>query len=380
MILKYKYILLFAVIFPTISTAQPAGQKQARTLALQGNLPEALFAYAQLAKKVPDNTAILMEYAYVLAQSGLSEVALRHLDRAKLLGAGDDYYFYAAQILASAGHPALAETFRETGVNNIPAWLTSSNPSLQPSPQSQTAISNPDSLYDRANYLAANGMYLQSLTLLQALTEQYQNVYYPYISASIVLEKLQLFDEAAATLEKSIALMSTVEGDTVVGNALSAFTAHVSKLKQQGAPASSGASFLEKIKNKYHPRFMLYAGGMYASSYLSFNSRFGMYLSNSTSAAVDFGIAGSGGSASFNLALSGYRRFGMFVGGAGFSGQFGSVTVFNFRLTSGLSLLNKKGTTSTDIFLNMDIPLQTGAVTTFGVSVGRSFYFGKRKK
>jgi hypothetical protein len=41
--------------------------------------------------------------------------------------------------------------------------------------------------------------------------------------------------------------------------------------------------------------------------------------------------------------------------------------------------MNKKGTASFDIFLDGKVPLKKGYSTLMGLSIGRSFYFGKRK-
>jgi hypothetical protein len=195
----------------------------------------------------------------------------------------------------------------------------------------------------------------------------------------VAWEKLGKYGKAAQELGSCIELMrqETEETkDSTIISALPAFEDHLLDLQQQVAVQPSS---LKKFIDEYHPQTMLYAGGMYANEYFSLNSRFGMFLSNSWNAAADLGIAGSsGGNTYLNLGLSAYGRWKFLVGGAGLSGQFGENSTFNFRLTSGLSFFNKEKSRSFDVFFNVDIPLQKEAITTYGLSIGRSFYFGKR--
>jgi hypothetical protein len=125
---------------------------------------------------------------------------------------------------------------------------------------------------------------------------------------------------------------------------------------------------------------MLYAGGMYSSSFISLNSRFGVFLSDSWNAGADLGVSGNSDAVYANLGLSIYERWKFLVGGLGFSGQFGESNTFNFRSTIGFSFFNKKKSRSFDIFITSDIPLIKDAKTTYGISIGRSIYFGKRDR
>jgi tetratricopeptide (TPR) repeat protein len=382
--MRKNILFLLLVVMTTVPLSLQAqrsvSQGQAREFVLYGHIQEAIIAYAQLVEKEPDNTMVLMEYAYALARDGMFEGALMHLDRAKLLGAGNEYYFYVAQTLTLMGRELLATAFRTIGDNAVPTWLRAANlPAARQSPPIRINNDDDDTAYERANTLAAKGMFLQSLVLLQELTDKYPASYFPYLSASITLENLKLFDKAAESLEKSITLINEtlkVKDDAELRDALPAFGTHLAALKQK---ATVQPSSLKKKINEYHPQTMLYVGGMYSNSFFSLNSRFGVFMSNSWNAAADLGIAGGSGSTYANLGLSTYGRWHFLVGGAGFSGQFGESTTFNFRLTSGVSIFNKSRNRSFDIFFNVDIPLQEEAITTYGLSIGRSFYFGKRK-
>jgi tetratricopeptide (TPR) repeat protein len=374
---RKSIIILIAafVVFPVLLSAQKTiSQKQAREFIRQGNIQEAIIGYARLASIYPDNTTILMEYAYALALGNIPDGALMYLDRAKLLGAGNEYYFYTAQTLSLMGHKGLADVFRKTKVTDAPVWL-STNTAL-PERSSPVKI-NSDSAhiaYSRANKLAADGLHLQSIVLLLELISEYPDIYFPYLTASIVFENMNLYDKAAELLEKSITLINEalkIKEDAELKDALPALTAHLTSLKQQT---------YRKQKEKYHPQIMVYGGGMYSSQFVSVNARSGVFLSNSMNAALDLGISGGGGNTFVNLGLSAYERWKFLVGGLGFSAQFGETTVYNFRSTVGFSFLHKNGNRSVDLFLNIDVPMQKDAKTVYGISIGRSFYFGKRKR
>ncbi|MDR1169460.1 MAG: hypothetical protein LBK97_01330 [Prevotellaceae bacterium] len=378
-------ILLLAVTtaVPFLLSAQrPVTQNQAREYILQGKMQEAIIAYAQLSSKDAGNTAILMEYAYSLALGGIPEGALMYLDLAKQSGAGSEYYFYAARVLELMGHKSLAASFRATG-GNAPSWLYDSRADHLMRQSSSVRINRDEdsTAYKRANTLAAKGMYLQSLVLLQELIDRYPDLYLPYLSASITLENLQLFDRAAESLKKSIALINETlkRGyDADLSDALPAFNAHLEGLKQKQKTPGQGRSLVTSIKNANNLRTMLYAGGMYSNSFVSFNSRFGVLFSDSWNAAADLSVSGSSGNIYAGLGLSAYERWNFLVGGLGFSGQFGESSSFNVRATLGLSFFNKKKSRSFDVFFTMDIPLVEGAKTIYGLSIGRSIYFGKR--
>jgi len=125
---------------------------------------------------------------------------------------------------------------------------------------------------------------------------------------------------------------------------------------------------------------MLYAGGMFSSSYTSFNSRFGLYLSNSFNASLDLGIWGNSDATYFNMGVSGYQRLGkVFVLGLGVNEQVGGGTgVFSIKPTAGLSFVNKQRNASWDFFFDLYCPLKKDVGIKYGFSVGRSLYFGKR--
>jgi tetratricopeptide (TPR) repeat protein len=378
-----KNILFLLAVLTVISLSLQAqrdvSQSQVREFIVQGKIQEAIVGYAQLVSKEPDKTAVLMEYAYALARGGMFEGALMYLDRARLLDVGNEYYFYAAQTMALMGRESLAVAFMKTGGNVVPAWLQTANLSL-PHQSSPVYINkdDDDTAYERANTLAAKGMFLQSLALLQELIDKYPTAYFPYLSISITLENLRLFDKAAESLEKSITLINDtlkIKDDAELRNALPAFNAHLTELKQKSTIQSSSLK-----KSKFRPQIMLYGGGMYANKYFSFNARCGVFLAQSLSAALDFSLGGGEGSVSSTIGLTAYYRYKFLVGGSGFNLNIAKDnTGCNWRFTGGFSFLNGSGNQSTDIFVSIDIPLRAEAMVTTSISIGQSFYFGKRK-
>jgi hypothetical protein len=382
MIRKYKYLLFFLLCS---SLAFSQSHQSARNFIVQGKTSEAIVEYALLAPQAPVKTEILLEYAYALALGGMTEFALIYVDRANHLGGGADFPFYASQVLSLAGLDSLAAEFW-TDAEKAPGWIAPYYKKLYERHEQQFNFEmfDANSIYIRAEQFADQGMFLQAIVLYEDVKffiEGYNNEFLPYIGSSVAWEQLGKYDKAARELSAGIALMryETEEThDSTIISALPAFTSHLDGLKQR-ATVQRKQSILGKFKEKYHPKTMLYAGGMYTSSIFSFNSRFGVFLADSRNAAADLGISGGGGSTYVNLGLSMYERWEVLVGGIGLSGQFGESAAVSIRFTSGLSFFNKQRNRSTDIFITTDVPFQKNAKTIYGISVGRSFYFGKRK-
>ncbi|MDR1198997.1 MAG: hypothetical protein LBK94_08330 [Prevotellaceae bacterium] len=381
---KLKYLLPL-LLCSTLAFSQ--SQKSARNFVALGKIGDAIVEYALLAPKASSGKAeIMLEYAYALALGGMTENALVYIDRANFLGGGADFPFYASQVLSLAGLDSLAAEFW-TDAEKAPGWIAPYYKKLygQHEQQFNFETFDPDSVYLRANQIAGQGMFVQAVVLYEDVKffiEGYDNEFLPYVSASVVWEKLGKYGKAARELSTGIALMQqeTEETqDSTVIAALPAFESHLNGLRQQ-ATVQGRQSILGKLREKYNPKTMLYIGGMYSGSFFSFNSRFGVFIADSWNAAADLGISGGGGSTYVNLGLSVYERWKFLVGGIGLGGQFGKSTSLNVRFTSGLSFFNKTKNRSTDIFLTTDIPLRKDAKTTYGISIGRSFYFGKRKE
>jgi hypothetical protein len=380
---KYKYLLLL-LLCSTLAFSQ--SQKSARDFVVQGKISDAIIEYALLAPKASFGKAeIMLEYAYALALGGMTENALMYIDRANFLGGAADFPFYASQVLSLAGLDSLAVELWNSA-EKAPDWIAPYYKKLYGQHEQQFSFEtfDPDLIYLRAGQMAAQGMFLQALVLYEDVKffiEGYNNEFLPYISSSVAWEKLGKYGKAARELSTGIALMQQeteeMQDSTIIA-ALPAFNDHLHRLKQQAAAQSNSSTF-EKLKEKYHPQTMLYAGGMYSNSFFSLNSRFGVFIADSWNAAADLGIAGGGGSTYVNLGLSVYDRWKFLIACLGLSGQLGESSSFNLRGTFGLSFFNKMKSRSFDVFFTYDLPLVEGAKTIYGISIGRSFYFGKRK-
>jgi hypothetical protein len=380
-----KIIVVVFLLCSSLAFSQ--SQRVARSLVIQGKIDDAITGYARLAPEASGKTEILLEYAYALALGGMTENALMYVDRANLLGGGTDFSFYASQVLSLAGLDSLAAEFW-TGAEKVPAWIEPFYQKFneQYERQSEFEFIDADSTFSRADQLAARGLFFQALVLYEDVkffVEGYENEFLPYISSSVVWEKLGKYGKAARELSMSMELMRQTAGEqgeqsSTIMSALPAFENHLQALRQKAAAASDPSAF-KKLVNEFRPQTMLYAGGMYANSYVSLNSSFGVFLAPAFSAAFDLGLSGGGGSVSVNTGLNGYYRYKFLVGGSGLNLNIAQSTTLNWRFTGGFSFLNKAGNRSTDIFVSFDVPFSSNASTMTGISIGRSFYFGKRE-
>jgi len=125
---------------------------------------------------------------------------------------------------------------------------------------------------------------------------------------------------------------------------------------------------------------MAYTGGMIAPSLVTINGKIGYYLSGASNASFDFGVTQASGSTSLNLGLSGYFRKNVLVAGAGLLMNSGNGTsLLSVKISLGISFINKSQTSGLDVFIDGTAGLKKGSLTTIGLSIGKSMYFGKRK-
>ena len=351
-----------------------------RSLILAGQIPKAIQAYAQLVGKDETNSALLSEYAYALALGGVYEGALMNLDRAKLFGAfSAKDNFYAGQVFALMGYnrPA-AELLTQC---SVPKWIYRKYDEFYKNYKSNSLMTQGNSLknsFNRANYLASYGMNYQSIALYERILTENSDVYLFHAGYSIPLEKAGLNKLASDELQTGILLMGN---DSELNEAKQAFNQRLAQLKQQPENASTEEQpELIKTATKFRPQTMLYVGGMFSENYTSFNSRFGAYFSNSSNCSLNLGISGTSTTTNFNVGFSGYQRIGnVLILGLGLNDQIGgSSNVLSIVPSLGFSFINSEKNSSWDVFFNLYSPLQEGASTIFGISIGKSFYWGKR--
>lgn len=356
--------------------------ENARSLIVTENFSSAIGVYAQLVLK--DTTSVVMnsEYAYALALGGIYDASLARLDRIWLnRGESKDAAYFASQVYALMGLGDLADEFGNG--QSAPAWLSSFAPQLLKKYGRQISASEDRTLlitmFKQANRLAAQEYCLQAIGRFGEITHMFPNEYLPFVGYSIALEKAGLYERATGATESAIRALEARKGDQ---ETIQVLEQRLNSLK--GSMASSGKSPGLTSPASYSGAsgipMLVYAGGLIGSSYTSINGKFGLFMSKASYATVDAGITAMSGSTSSNLGFTIYQRGKIMAGGMGLSASIanGSTTFF-YKVSLGPSIMNKSGTASWDIFIDGQRSLSKNGVTTMGLSIGRSIYFGKRK-
>ena len=259
-----------------------------------------------------------------------------------------------------------------------PQWISYDTHLKLSKTRSQTPQLNHDdgiTAFRRVNYLAAAGLYLQSIALYEEIIKTYSTEFFPHVGYSIVLEKVGFYPKALQALESGIALMpdSLRESKTV-------FEKRKTELSQKINAPNNLKNKILKLNDEFRPQTMLYVGGMATESSFALNSRFGLFLNNTFNGAIDFGMLGGKEFFNVNLGTSVYQRFfDYFVWGEGVNLQTGTSTVFSLKSTFGLSFINRQRNSSWDFFFDYYLPIGSETKGIFGISIGKSIYFGKRK-
>ena len=193
------------------------------------------------------------------------------------------------------------------------------------------------------------------------------------------MEKTGAYEKSVQAIEKAISLIGPGTDD----NEKQILQQRLSKIKGEMAlvPAGTMPGFPQvNMIDAKQPQMMTYVGGMLGSSSKSLNGRIGYYISNSSNASLDFGTTNVSDTKYTNLGLSVYNRKNNLVSGGGLllSSASESTTLF-LKLSVGYSKMNKNRTSSIDIFLDVNKGLGEGSLSTWGLSIGKSFYFGQRK-
>jgi tetratricopeptide (TPR) repeat protein len=358
----------------------------ARNLVINGNINDAIAIYAKLAATDSTNVTLLLEYSYSLALGGIYDAALAHLDR--IWNAGnitDEVYYYTSQVFALMGNADLADEFwKENTKNNSPGWIGSKAPefiktygrkSLNPTIRNKEDL---NFIFKQANKLASQNSNLQSIALFRDIVNQMPNEYIPYIGYSIPLEKTGLTGKAAQSVEKAIAI---IQNDTTKAETKQFMEDRLVTLRNKIAMKQTANALGVKSKNGevMSPSMLMYAGAMFGSGYSSLNCRLGYFLAETINCSLNLGLNSFAGSNTTNIGATFYSRDRIYVYGAGLMCNLGASTSVYAKISVGLSLMNKKQTSSYDIFIDGNAPLTKGYPTTFTMSIGKSIYFGKRK-
>lgn len=369
----------------TISTGKVRISKEAaREFVLKGDFDRAISYYSSLLEKDTANVSLNGEYAYALALDGIYDAALSRLDRVwSLKDKSPDINFFISQVYALMGLNELAGEFMK-GVRpkkDIPSWINKQAPAMlekyryRPSGSESAQSEDVAVRFKRANRMTAQNCDIQALAAFEGIISEYPGEYLPYVGYSIALEKTSLFERSAQEIEKAISITGNSQENSNTRQLLDKRLVTVKNKIGKGESAKySGNMMKDKM-------FTAYAGGMVAESYISLNGKIGTYQSGFGSVSVDLGLSSASGISSFNAGVqSYYRTKKVLVAGYGLTAslQDGSSTVY-FKISLGVSFMNKKKTSSFDIFLDGQEPLTPkGAATIMGLSMGRSVYFGKR--
>jgi tetratricopeptide (TPR) repeat protein len=361
----------------------------ARALVLTGNLDKAVSYYSFLIGKDSANISLNGEYAYALALDGIYDAALARLDKAwNIRGKNTDIVFYASQVYALMGYDLLADELGQgSGNNSAPDWISSNVSKLiekykYRSSEPEAGQEDVVTRFKRANRLTAQDKALEAIALFEGIVNQYPDEYLPYVGYSIALERNAMYNKSAQAIEKAISLAGDSPENASERQLLDQRLVSIRSRISTGEKVTKSGT-LEKLSNKLTGnsyKYTAYAGGTISKSFTSLSARFGTYKTGIGSTSVDVGITSASGSTSLNLGFLTYFRKKIFVAGWGITGAFanGSSTGY-LRVSMGTSLMNKKRTASLDIFIDGQSPIITkGAITTMGLSIGRSVYFGKR--
>lgn len=339
------------------------------------------------------NMSLIVESSYALALNGYFEGALMRLDRLWILGmpAEKNDLFLINQILLLSGAENIRKYFIKDKLKvKEPKWLSGRSVKfldqykrINPALPFGSCGSEKD-LFLKANILVNNREYFQAVYLFDYLTNaNAENIAYRmgYITA---LEKIGLIDAAKSMLNNLVAGLrkgnamgdniSYLDGSKKVENStIGILENHMNHLEKP---------FLLYGQNLFQtskPQTMVYYGMMIAPSYLNLSGKLGYFLSESTNASFDISLNKSADIKTFNTGITMYERRDKIIYGLGLTFSAGQAKSLLYKVSVGYSIPNKKRTSSFDIFCDINLGLTKDAPGIIGLSIGKSFYFGKRK-
>lgn len=351
--------------------------RNARTLLKIGEIERGIESYSNAIKQYQFQRNagkgvdgdLLAEYAYALALHHDFEAALMNIDRARMVGTkyGD---FYAAQVLTLMGYTDAAQKLMRQA--KVPEWINGVYQGLNEKYKATVSINRdaPETALKRANKLAANRQTIQAMALFEELAAIYPDTYIIYVDYSTVWESLGHYAYAAQLLQKGIDLMPQEESETK-----QIFLNHLTKVNELKSKYEN-ASWLKRLLGVNPPKLMTYVGASAAKDMYSLNGRMGVYTSNKFSASLNVGLNYASEEFSGSIGVSGYKAWGILVGGLGITDMFGKDTnTFSLTPSLGLSFLDKSQTSSFDIMVNGFIPFSSEQKFSYSISIGKTIYF-----
>jgi len=312
---------------------------------------------------------LLAEYSYALALHHDFEAALMNIDRARMVGTkyGD---FYAAQVLTLMGYKDAAQQLMRQA--KVPDWINGVYQELYEKYKTTASINRdaPETALKRANKLAANRQTIQAMALFEELKALYDSTYIIHVDYSTVWESLGYYAYAVHLLQKGIDLMPQNENEHK-----QIFQSHLMRVNEMKARFEN-ASWMKRLLGMNPPKLMTYVGASAAKDMYSLNGRMGLYTSNKFSASVNVGVNYASEQFSGSIGVSGYKAWGILVGGLGITDMFGKdMNTLSLTPSVGLSILDKSQTSSIDIMLNGYIPFSSEQKFSYSISIGKTIYF-----
>lgn len=382
-------ILFFTFMYAIGIYSQPLGELfngvipsktgigKAREATLKSQINNSVYLYADAIKheqyyRSSGNSVegdLLAEYAYLLALNHNFEPALMNIDRARMVGTkyGD---FYAAQVLAVMGYKDAAQQLMQQA--KVPEWINGVYQGLNEKYKTKASINRDatETALKRANKLAANRQTIQAIALFEELAAIYPDTYIIYVDYSTVWESLGYYAYSAQLLQKGIDLMPKEQSENK-----QIFLNHLTKVNDMKTRFEN-ASWMKRILGMNPPKLMTYVGASAAKDMYSLNGRIGLYTSNKFSASVNVGVNYASEEFSGSIGISGYKVWGIFVGGLGVTDMFGKdMNTLSLTPSVGLSFLNKSQTSSFDIMVNGYIPFSSEQKFSYSISIGKTIYF-----
>lgn len=368
-----KFVLIIVLCLPVVSNAQPSWKSQkakleeARNAVINEQFTKAIELYAELIKEDASvkntNGDMLAEYAYALALSHNFDFALAYIDKARM-SKSKYANFYTRQILNIMGFPSIASKFP---ITNAPEWLIAEYKSLNSTYSKkntdETLVSRTE--LDRAYELLSQKQYIRSIVILNKLEKSYPDAYIVSVVNSFAWECVGNYDQAALRLEKAIQMM----GDKEPTEQKDAYVQHLNELK-----SNKRTPVFESIE-KFSPRFCTYFGTYVAKGIFSLNGRVGLYTNSLFSTSLNVSVNRANKQFSYNVGVSAYKTWRIFMGGLGISYLFGNEKgSFNLSPCVGLTFLNEKKTSSWDVMFNCYVPFSSDGQFSYGITIGKTIY------
>lgn len=365
-----------------------ATYNEARTLVLKEKFFDAVAAYSRLIKRDSTNPTLMAEDAYALALAGLYDAALMRLETAwKFEANSPDVNYFTAQVYLLMGYDDLALAFWKMNQKyHVPDWILAYAPTLlgkyKKARMDMSRVDKQSLLldFDRANELASENLNIQSLGLFHRVINYFPNEYLPYFGYSLTLESAGAYDQSLKAAERALSLLGNSTEDLgrrqVIQERIDALQKRINGLPSYFMPGLYNVEQSTEMAG----HLMAYIGGSAMPGYFSFNGRIGYFMASKISTSLDLGLTRSNEMTYFSTGFSTYFRTGKFVTGIGFN-LIGGEDILDFRMKGalGLSLMNKKRTSSTDIMLDIFPGIGEGKSTQFTFTVGQCFYIGRRK-